>query len=295
MTTKELMPKFPPACYVNKHILIVNPKEFRRLEGVTINNSRIFMMVCSGEMDILLNGEECIAGSGMFFDCIDTTTIHIKRCDSSLRAWCVMVTFEFARQSLKNMRPVPFDHLGKPIITKNMSLSPKSTAIIEQQLTLLASAVANKKHFYHKELSELFYKSFCLELGNAIMASSQTKDKPETKLSRKDFATLNFMKLVTKHFAREHSIGFYAQELNVSPKHLARMVKELTGKTPHNIICDELTHEAMALLEDDRMSVRSISERLCFSDQAAFCKFFKKQIGISPMEYRMKSKTFEKE
>lgn len=295
MTTNELMPKFPPACYVNYRILIVNPKEFRRLEGYTIDNSKVFIMVCSGTMDITINGEDHHASSGSFFDCIDITTINIKRCDSNLRAWCLMVTFEFARQSLKNIRLVPFEHLNRPMISDLNILPPKATAVIEQQLTLLAAAVANKEHYFHSEQTELFYKSLCLELGNAIMAISKTRNNVSTKLSRKDFATLNFIKLVSKHFMREHSIKFYAQQLNVSPKHLARMVKELTGKTPHNIISDEITHEAMALLEDDSIPVGRISERLGFYDQAAFCKFFKRQIGISPVEYRLKSKIRQSE
>lgn len=42
------------------------------------------------------------------------------------------------------------------------------------------------------------------------------------------------------------------------------------GRTPHTVICDEITHEAMALLDDDRMTIRLISEKLGFSDQAAF-------------------------
>ena len=47
----------------------------------------------------------------------------------------------------------------------------------------------------------------------------------------------------------------------------------------------------MTLLEDDRISIGQIAERLHFSDQASFCKFFKKQKQISPMAYRRQNKT----
>lgn len=62
------------------------------------------------------------------------------------------------------------------------------------------------------------------------------------------------------------------------------------GKTPHTVICDEITHEAMALLDDNSITIGRISEKLSFSDQAAFCKFFKRQVSISPTEYRLKNK-----
>lgn len=62
----------------------------------------------------------------------------------------------------------------------------------------------------------------------------------------------------------------------------------MLGKTPHDIICGEITHCAMAMLKDDKIPVRQIAEELHFSDQASFCKFFKKQMGIPPMVYRKK-------
>ena len=65
----------------------------------------------------------------------------------------------------------------------------------------------------------------------------------------------------------------------------------MVGETPHAVICDEITHQAMALLEDDRIPIGQIAEQLHFSDQAAFCKFFKKQKQISPMAYRRQNKT----
>ena len=110
-------------------------------------------------------------------------------------------------------------------------------------------------------------------------------------VSKRDFITLNFMTLVSKHFAEEHHIEFYANALCISTKHLTRVVREMVGKTPHAVICDEITHQAMALLEDDRIPIGQIAERLHFSDQAAFCKFFKKQKKISPMAYRRQNKT----
>lgn len=53
------------------------------------------------------------------------------------------------------------------------------------------------------------------------------------------------MKLVSKHFAKEHHIEFYADSLCISIKHLTRVIKEMIGKTPHTVICDEITHQAM--------------------------------------------------
>ena len=122
------------------------------------------------------------------------------------------------------------------------------------------------------------------------MSNETTIDDMQQGCRRSEAVALDFTKLVTKYFTRQHNIDFYAQALNMSAKHLTRIIKNTMGRTPHTVICDEITHEAMALLDDDRMTIGLISEKLGFSDQAAFCKFFKRQVSISPTEYRLKNK-----
>lgn len=57
MNIHELMPKFPPSCYIKEQILLVNPNEFHRLEGIDIDSSRVFIVVSEGCIDINLNGK----------------------------------------------------------------------------------------------------------------------------------------------------------------------------------------------------------------------------------------------
>lgn len=59
MNIHELMPKFPPSCYIKEQILLVNPNEFHRLEGIDIDSSRVFIVVSEGSIDINLNGKRC--------------------------------------------------------------------------------------------------------------------------------------------------------------------------------------------------------------------------------------------
>ena len=150
----------------------------------------------------------------------------------------------------------------------------------------MKGTLENPKHYYRQELCETYFRSFSLELGNIMFTHEENMDGAPSYISKRDFVTLNFMKLVSRHFMEEHNIDFYAKALCISNKHLTRVVKEMTGKTPHTVICNELIHQAMAMLEDDSAPVAQIAELLHFSDQAAFCKFFKKHKKVSPMAYR---------
>lgn len=127
-----------------------------------------------------------------------------------------------------------------------------------------------------------------LEVGQIMLERSQTDNRLPPVISKRDWVMMDFMKLVWQHVAVEHQIDFYADKLCISTKHLSRLVKEVLGKTPHEVICDELIKRATERLDDESIPVSLIAEELHFSDQAAFCKFFKKHHAVSPMEYRRK-------
>ena len=89
-----------------------------------------------------------------------------------------------------------------------------------------------------------------------------------------------------ENFREKREVSFYARELCVSTKHLARVVKSCTGKTPHAVIDAEVLGLAIQLLKNEDMLVQQVADHLHFSDQAAFSKFFRKYMRMSPTEYR---------
>lgn len=270
--------------------LLVPPSEFHKLAGITIEQSHLFIFICHGKLEMTINGKKYVMSELTLVDLFETFSIKIGHVDAGLQAWCFFTTFEFASNSLRNLRPGPDP---KPHERQNVpinSFTSEESSRIVHQLQLLKETLTNTSHYYRKELAELYFKSFSLELGNALLAKQKVNEKVPKYISRRDFITLNFIKLVTQHYAKEHRADFYAHQLCISTKHLTRVIKEMTGKTPHAIINSEIIHHAMHLLEDDKIPVSRIAEELYFSDQASFCKFFKKQKSISPMGYRRRIK-----
>ena len=291
MTQKELSSRFPESCRIGNLILLISPEEFYKLEGITIEGSRMFLMVCSGRLNMTLNNRPYEIGANSYFDIMETTTARIERASQDIRGWCLLLSFEFASESLKNLRPGPLHYLLEHPHIRIWHFAEPGITRLEHQLNLLHETLADTTHYYRRELASVYFKSFSLELGNCMLSHQENPNDMPPYVSKRDFITLNFMTLVSKHFAEEHHIEFYANALCISTKHLTRVAREMVGKTPHAVICDEITHQAMTLLEDDRISIGQIAERLHFSDQASFCKFFKKQKQISPMAYRRQNKT----
>ena len=114
--------------------------------------------------------------------------------------------------------------------------------------------------------------------------------KSQNKYQELDNSKLDIVRefnfLVEKHFREKHSVADYADLLNKAPKTLSNLFKKLGSKTPLQFIQDRLLLEAHRLLRHSEKGVSEIGYELGFNDVQAFSRFFKKQEGISPLDFR---------
>lgn len=124
----------------------------------------------------------------------------------------------------------------------------------------------------------------------ATTAMQREVDKTVLPTSHKDMQFQDFLQLLCTNYIQHHDIGFYAQELCVSPRYLQRVVKEVSGRTVYSFISERLFIHARRLLVSSDMTVEQIAIALHFSSLSAFGKFFKTNSGISPKQFREQNK-----
>ncbi|MCK0189184.1 helix-turn-helix domain-containing protein [Arenibacter sp. F20364] len=107
-------------------------------------------------------------------------------------------------------------------------------------------------------------------------------EKSETDLVRE----YNF--LVEQHFRTKHSVADYAELLFKSPKTISNIFSKMDSKSPLKYIHERIMLEARRTLYYTDKSVKEIAYELGFEDIQAFSRFFKKQEGVSPTEYKGK-------
>nr|WP_042180405.1 AraC family transcriptional regulator [Kibdelosporangium sp. MJ126-NF4]CEL14374.1 Transcriptional regulator, AraC family [Kibdelosporangium sp. MJ126-NF4]CTQ88740.1 Transcriptional regulator, AraC family [Kibdelosporangium sp. MJ126-NF4] len=78
----------------------------------------------------------------------------------------------------------------------------------------------------------------------------------------------------------------YADQIGVTPGYLTDVIKTATGRTPSQLIRETRIREAKRLLIRTDLTVRQISQRIGFGDSAYFCRFFRRETGDSPGDYR---------
>lgn len=95
--------------------------------------------------------------------------------------------------------------------------------------------------------------------------------------------------LVEQNFRTKHTVAEYADLLNKSPKTLSNLFSKLANKTPLQYIQDRRMLEARRLLCYTDKSVKEIAYEIGFEDLQTFSRFFKKQEGVSPKDFKENS------
>jgi len=92
--------------------------------------------------------------------------------------------------------------------------------------------------------------------------------------------------MVENNYKKQHTVQFYASQLNKSPKTLANFFALYNHKSPLVVIQERVTLESKRLLMYTDKSSKEIAFELGFDDAAYFSNFFKKQTGYAPSDFR---------
>jgi AraC family transcriptional regulator, transcriptional activator of pobA len=93
-------------------------------------------------------------------------------------------------------------------------------------------------------------------------------------------------KLVEEHFQKERQLAFYAQRLAMTVDRLNDHVRRVTGVTAGHLIRQRVLTEAKRQLVFTTQTIHEIAYDLAFSDPSHFARFFRKQTGTTPHEFR---------
>ncbi len=171
----------------------------------------------------------------------------------------------------------PIAEIGRPII----HLDEQQAAHFRQHMLEIISYLHSSHRYRHEALRTLFTQ-FVLDLMDVMEQNIGRGQVSE----RSTELFIAFMRLLTTHFTEHHDIGFYADRLHVTTIHLSRIIRQMTGRTVIDYINQMLLMEAAWLLRSTDLPLADIAERLHFSDQSSFGRFFTRMKGVTPKRFR---------
>jgi len=124
-----------------------------------------------------------------------------------------------------------------------------------------------------------------IAVGVARLAASRARTGTVT-LHPADATVARLRALVDEHFRSERQLGFYAAQLGMTVDRLNDHVKRATGVTAGHLIRQRVLTEAKRQLVFTAQAIHDVSKELAFADPSHFARFFRKQTGITPHEFR---------
>jgi len=97
---------------------------------------------------------------------------------------------------------------------------------------------------------------------------------------------VEFNTMVDKYFKDHRSVNFYAQALSLHPNSLNSAIKFHSGHSAKSMINKRIAEESRYLLSNTDGTVKEIAHALGFEDPNYFSFFFKREMGLSPLEYK---------
>jgi len=96
----------------------------------------------------------------------------------------------------------------------------------------------------------------------------------------------NFKKLIDAHYTDLKLPKDYAELLYITPNHLNAVCKDVLGMQAGELVRNRTMLEAKRLLTNPKLTISEIADKLNFSDNSYFTKFFKKLAGMTPEDFR---------
>lgn len=139
----------------------------------------------------------------------------------------------------------------------------------------------------HDSNSKDVYSSY---LKLIVVNINRAKKKLPTELQYKHdlhYALFRQFKIaLEKFYKKEHGVQFYANELKVESRLLNAVSKKYIQKSAGKVIRERILLEAQRRLYHESKSIKEICFELGFDDPAYFTRFFKKNQGVSPQQFK---------
>lgn len=164
-----------------------------------------------------------------------------------------------------------------------LSLQEDIASYFKDYFALLARVACNERLALCAEITETALNSVLV--GVTLVYKTHTeKARPN---SRKEEICKELVQAVTEHYTQERRAQFYADKLGISLQHLSTTVKQSTGKNVLEIIAYIVIMDAKAKLKSSNMTIQEIAFSLNFPSASFFGKYFRRYVGMTPLEYRL--------
>lgn len=261
------------------------------IEGRTLRMKAFTLILCTDGMENgSVNLRDVSINKGSLLMSFPGNVLKIESGYPTATVRGIMLSQDFMRMinvDIKNSMPLFMRLAYNPMI----NLTQKQQEDIERYIDLLENISDNENLAHRDQIVRGLISSMFYRISDMYEQSAQvTNEKVRSVRNRSEEYFAKFITLLSNNFKRERTVGFYAEQMCVTPKYLSLLIKEFSGKSAAEWIDNYVITEAMTLLRYSTMSIQEVAYELSFSSQSFFGKYFKHLTGMSPSEYKLLGK-----
>lgn len=168
--------------------------------------------------------------------------------------------------------------IEQPIIPLTEDIS----SYLKEYFALLSRASCDTSFKVDPELAEIALQTIL----TSIRLIYRKHPGENHSSNRKKEICRELVQSITEHYKSERRAQFYANQLGISLQHLSTTVKQVTGKNVLDIIAYIIIMDAKSKLKSTHMTIQEIAYSLNFPSASFFGKYFKRYVGMTPLEFR---------
>lgn len=269
----------------NVEIQDINSENVKKQNSVICLEQNGFLLCKEGSISLMMDDHlyKVQPGDLYIYPAFSQTYIHSVTDD--LRGVVGRADFDFVLSSLDSIADTQ-SHVYirfHPLV----SLTPTQYQCINR----LIESIRKRKGIstsLEPQIVAALVQAFCYEVIDAYITNSKEQVQSK-KQTRRDKIFQNFLVALHRNFREHRDVGFYAEQQYLTPRYFSTLVHEVSGKTPLQWITLFVITEAKRLLSNPEISIKEVADRLNFTEQSFFGRYFKQYAGCSPSEYRSRS------
>jgi len=158
------------------------------------------------------------------------------------------------------------------------------TAIVDNMFALLSVYFKQEECTCVDRLVVLQLKSFFLGFYEYMNRHPRDNQPEGSRRARELFN--EFMRMVEQYYKQYRDVGFYADQLNITPKYLNNVSSKISGHTSKTIIDHFVVLQLKLTLGNSTKSIKEIANEYHFNDLSFFSRYFRLHTGMSPQQFR---------
>jgi len=250
----------------------------------------IVIAVQQGNLNLIINGQEIRLKANDFLLIMPFTKVEVltSRCTT----FCCVIR-NYIALDMYNKIGCPDNIVENCYTFHHYHFHPQQLEMMLRDYLRIKDIMQRPSPSLHEEMLKAGTGIFMSHMFSFLAVNSRIEYKSPL-FHRQVFD--KFLRALSQHYKEERKVDYYAKLLDLPSKQITTATHKYAGKTASRVINEYVIFKIKAVLYNNQLSVKTVSEMFNFPNQSFFGRYFKRVTGYSPAKFlQMHSKKLSKQ